>query len=76
MREERSQADQAAECGCQVSQGGAPENPDHGERLISIIEIDAEVTRRKLIAHAQYQERKDALDATRVPPLAWRELAF
>ncbi|ART61445.1 hypothetical protein CBP36_20985 (plasmid) [Acidovorax carolinensis] len=76
LREERSRQIKQLNADAKSAKAALQKTLTHGERLISIIEIDAEVTRRKLIAHAQYQERKDALDATRVPPLAWREWLF
>lgn len=51
---------------------------DYGSpaRLTSIIAIDAQVSRRKLAAHAKFKERSDALALTRVPPLQWREWLY
>lgn len=41
-------------------------------RLLSVVEIDAELARRKLEIETLFQERSEALRATRVPPLSWR----
>lgn len=76
LREERSRQIKQLQVEAKAAKAAIPKVLSYEKRLLSIIEIDAEVTRRKLIAHAQYQERKETLDATRVPPLAWREWLF
>lgn len=42
------------------------------ERLLTIIAIDFESTRRKLQVETAFQEKTQSLRATRLPPLSWR----
>lgn len=53
-----------------------PKVYDRAVRLISIVAIDAEVTRRKLAVHVKFKERSEALALTRMPPLQWREWLY
>lgn len=76
LKEERSRQIKALQAEAKAAKAAIPKPLSREVRLISIIEIDAEVTRRKLAAEAQYQERREALRIARVPPLQWREWLF
>lgn len=73
---ERSRQIKALQAEAKVAKAAIPKVLSREVRLVSIIEIDAEVTRRKLIAEAQFQERREALRIARVPPLQWREWLY
>lgn len=76
LQVERSRQIKALQAEAKAAKAAIPK-PLSGEvRLISIIEIDAEMTRRKLAVEARYQERREALRVTRVPPLQWREWLY
>lgn len=49
-----------------------PKHTDPTVRLLTNVEINAEVVRLKLQAESVFQTRSQALRATRTPPLAWR----
>lgn len=76
LRDERSKQRKAIDAEAKAAKAGVPKGLDREVRLVSLIAIDAEVTRRKLALESQYQDRTDALRATRVPPLSWREWLF
>lgn len=76
LRVERSRQVKALQAEAKAAKAAIPKVLSREVRLVSIIEIDAEVTRRKLMVEAQYQERHEALRAARVPPLQWREWLF
>lgn len=76
LQVERSRQVKALQAEAKAAKAAIPKVLSREVRLVSIIEIDAEVTRRKLIAEAQYQERREALRIARVPPLQWREWLY
>lgn len=76
LREERTRQNKALQAEAKAAKAAIPKVLDREVRLVSIIEINAEVTRRKLITEAQYQERREALRVARVPPLQWREWLY
>lgn len=76
LQRERSRQVKAMQAEAKAAKAAIPKVLSREVRLVSIIEIDAEVTRRKLIAEAQYQERREALRIARVPPLQWREWLY
>jgi hypothetical protein len=76
LRAERSREINVIRSEAKAAKAAVPKALSHETRLVSLIEIDAEVARRRLAIDAQYQTRIDALRATRVPPLAWREWLF
>lgn len=76
LREERSRQNKVLRGDAKAAKAAIPKGLDREVRLVSIIAIDAEVTRRKLIVEAQYQERCEALRVARVPPLQWREWLY
>lgn len=76
LKDERARHVKALQTEAKAAKAAIPKVLSREVRLISIIEIDAEVTRRKLIAEAQYQERQEALRVARVPPLQWREWLY
>ncbi|HIH2745195.1 TPA: relaxase/mobilization nuclease domain-containing protein [Burkholderia lata] len=76
LQRERSRQVKALQAEAKAAKAAIPKVLSREVRLVSIIEIDAEVTRRKLIAEAQYQERREALRIARVPPLQWREWLY
>lgn len=76
LREERTRQNKALQAQAKAAKAAIPKVLDREVRLVSIIEINAEVARRKLIAEAQYQERREALRVARVPPLQWREWLY
>lgn len=76
LQRERSRQIKALQAEAKVAKAAIPKVLSREVRLVSIIEIDAEVTRCKLIAEAQFQERREALRIARVPPLQWREWLY
>ncbi|WP_247391712.1 relaxase/mobilization nuclease domain-containing protein [Ralstonia pseudosolanacearum] len=76
LQVERSRQVKALQAEAKAAKAAIPKVLSREVRLVSIIEIDAEVTRRKLIAEAQYHERREALRIARVPPLQWREWLY
>lgn len=76
LQRERSRQIKALQAEAKAAKAAIPKVLSREVRLVSIIEIDAEVTRRKLIAEAQFQERREALRVARVPPLQWREWLY
>ncbi|AMR77969.1 relaxase/mobilization nuclease domain-containing protein [Cupriavidus nantongensis] len=76
LQVERSRQIKALQVEAKAAKAAIPKVLSREVRLISVIEIDAELTRRKLIVEAQYQERREALRITRVPPLQWREWLY
>lgn len=76
LQAERSRQVKALQAEAKAAKAAIPKVLSREVRLVSIIEIDAEVTRRKLIAEAQFQERREALRIARVPPLQWREWLY
>lgn len=45
---------------------------DKEVRFVSVVAIDLEIARKRLLIDAQFQERSSALRATRAPALGWR----
>lgn len=76
LQVERSHQVKALQAEAKAAKAAIPKVLSREVRLISVIEIDAEMTRRKLIVEAQYQERREALKIARVPPLQWREWLY
>ncbi|AVA38276.1 relaxase/mobilization nuclease domain-containing protein [Cupriavidus metallidurans] len=76
LQVERSHQVKALQAEAKAAKAAIPKVLSREVRLISVIEIDAEMTRRKLIVEAQYQERREALRIARVPPLQWREWLY
>ena len=76
LRAERSREVNAIRSEAKAAKATIPKVLNHEARLISLVAIDAEVAQRRLAIDARYQTRIDALRATRVPPLAWREWLF
>lgn len=76
LREERTRQNKVLMAEAKQAKNTIPKVLDPAVRLTSIIEIDTEVIRRKLIIKAQYQQKWDALRLTRVPPLQWREWLY
>lgn len=76
LRDDRSRQRKEIDAEAKAAKAGVRKDLDREVRLISIIAIDAEVTRRKLAVESKYQDRADALRATRMPPLSWREWLF
>ncbi|CAN7780716.1 relaxase/mobilization nuclease domain-containing protein [Cupriavidus necator] len=76
LQVERSHQIKALQAEAKAAKAAIPKVLSREVRLISVIEIEAEVTRRKLIVEAQYQDRREALRIARVPPLQWREWLY
>lgn len=76
LREERSKAIQQINAATTAAKVTVPKSNDRELRLLALVEIEAEASRRKLEAHAQYEQRAEVLRKTRVPPLAWREWLY
>lgn len=76
LREERTRQNKAVMADAKLAKAAIPKELDRAVRLVSIIAIDAEVTRRKLVNEGEFQRRREALLLTRVPPLPWREWLY
>jgi hypothetical protein len=76
LRQERSRELTELREEIRIAKAGVSKELDRDVRLVSLAAIDAEATRRRLATNAKYEQRVDALRATRVPPLAWREWLF
>lgn len=73
---ERSRQIKGLQAEAKAAKAAIPKVLSREVRLISVIEIDAELTRRKLAVEAKYQERREVLRVARVPPLQWREWLY
>jgi len=76
LREERSRELREVREEVRMAKAGVPKDVDRDVRLVSLVAIDNEATRRRLSINARYEQRVDALRVTRVPPLSWREWLF
>lgn len=76
LRAERSKAIREANALAKAAKAAVPKVPNREPRLQALVEIEAEASRRKLEAHAKFEQRAEVLRKTRVPPLGWREWLY